>query len=290
MNFVQLIQSRDIVLLDGAMGTELDRRGVSSRARVNLDAPETVIGVHQDYIRAGCHALITNTLTMNRVYIETHQIGIDVAAVNRAGVELARQAAGKGECVLGNLTSTGQLLEPYGSCTRAEAFNAFKEQAGFLAEGGVDAFIIETMYDLREAVCAVGACKEFSLPVIASVAFTTEANGGRTIMGDSAEACARQLADAGADVVGVNCGELDPSQSAVVVSYLKDATSLPILAEPNAGKPQLVGEQTIFDMEPDPFARGVAACREAGATLIGGCCGTTPAHIRAVAEMLGNPV
>ena len=285
VNFLQLVQTRETILLDGAMGTELDRRGLSSRVRANLDDPETVVAVHQDYLRAGCHALITNTLIMNRVYIETHQIGVDVAAVNRAGVELARRAADR-QCVLGNLCSTGQLLEPYGTLAEAEAFAAFAEQAGYLAEGGVDAFIIETMYDLREAVCAVRACKERGLPVIASMAFTTEADGCRTVMGDTAADCARQLAEAGADVIGTNCGDLDPAQMAVVVAHLKEATTLPVLAEPNAGKPQLVDNQTVFDMDPAPFARGVASCRDAGASLIGGCCGTTPAHIGAVAGLL----
>ena len=222
---------------------------------------------------------------MNRVYIETHQIGVDVETVNRAGAELARRAA-DGQWILGNLCSTGQLLEPYGALAEAEAFAAFAEQAKYLAEGGVDAFIIETMYDLREAVCAVRACKERPLPVIVSMAFTTETDGCRTVMGDTAADCARQLADAGADVIGTNCGDLDPAQMAVVVAHLKEATALPVLAEPNAGKPQLVDNQTLFDMDPAPFARGVTACRDAGASLIGGCCGTTPAHIGAVAELL----
>ena len=285
MIFLELVQARDTVLLDGAMGTELARRGLPARAGANLDAPEVVIAVHQDYLRAGCHALITNTLIMNRVYVETHQLDVDVAAVNRAGAELARRAA-DGRPILGNLCSTGQLIEPYGTLTEAEAFDAFAEQAGYLAEGGVDAFIIETMYDLREAVCAVRACKEHALPVIASMAFTTAVGGGRTVMGDTAFDCASQLADAGADVIGANCGDLDPAQMIAVVSHLKEATVLPVLAEPNAGKPQLVDNQTVFDMEPAPFAQGVAACRDAGASLVGGCCGTTPAHIRAVAELL----
>jgi len=286
MDLLQLIEAHDTVLLDGAMGTELGKRGLMSRARANLDAPEAVVEIHQEYIRAGCRALITNTLTMNRVYIETHQVDVDVRDVNLAGARLARQAAAPEVCVLGNLTSTGQLLEPYGTLTEAAAWDAFKEQAGYLAEGGADGFIIETMYDLREAICALCACREFSLPVISSMAFTTETNGGRTMMGDTAADCARQLADAGADVIGTNCGDVDPAQMAVVVSRLREATSLPVLAEPNAGKPRLVGDQTVFDMEPEPFAQGIIQCLEAGARIVGGCCGTTPAHIRAVAELL----
>ena len=189
--------------------------------------------------------------------------------------------------MLGNLSSTGQLLEPYGSYKESQFCDAFTEQAGILAESGVDGFIIETIFDLREALCALLACKEnFSLPVIVSIAFTTVEKGGRTIIGDSAEQCAKSLTDAGADVVGANCGDLDPAQMAVIVSILKSASTLPVLAQPNAGRPKLIGDKTVFEMAPAPFAAGIAECLHAGAGLVGGCCGTSPEHIRAVAGML----
>jgi len=226
---------------------------------------------------------------MNRIYIETHSVGVPVRDVNRAGAELARQAANNGQYVLGDISSTGQLLEPYGTYKESQFYDAFKEQAEILGEAGVDGFVIETMFDLREALCALRACKDnFSLPAIASIAFATEAKGGRTIMGNSAEDCAKSLADAGADVIGANCGDIDPAQMAVVVSLLKSATTLPILAQPNAGKPKLVDDKTVFEMTPAPFAAGIAECLRAGARLVGGCCGTTPEHIRAVAGVLGE--
>jgi 5-methyltetrahydrofolate--homocysteine methyltransferase len=143
------------------------------------------------------------------------------------------------------------------------------------------------MFDLREAACAVRACKDnVSLPVIVSMAFATEEKGGRTMMGNSAEQCAGGLTEAGADAVGANCGDLDPAQMAVVVSLLRSATSLPVLAQPNAGKPKLVGDKTVFEMTPASFAAGIGECLRAGARFVGGCCGTTPEHIRAVAEIL----
>ena len=220
-------------------------------------------------------------------FIETHNVGVSVRDVNKAGAELARQAAGADRYVLGDISSTGQLLEPYGTYKESQFYDAFREQAEILAESGVDGFIIETMFDLREAVCAVRACKEnSSLPVIVSMAFTTEEKGGRTMMGDSAEQCAKSFADAGADAVGANCGDLVPSQMAVVVSLLKSAMSLPVLAQPNAGRPKLVGSETVFEMVPAAFADGIAECVRAGARLVGGCCGTTPEHIRAVAQIL----
>ena len=287
MNLSEVLKNQDILLLDGAMGTQLDKRGLMSRGRNNLDAAEAVLEIHREYAESGSQALTTNTLTMNRIFIETHNVGVSVQEINKAGAELARQAAGDELFVLGDISSTGQLLEPYGTYKESQFHDAFKEQAEVLAESGVDGFIIETVFDLREAVCAVRACKEkCSLPVIVSMTFTTEEKGGRTMMGDSAEQCARSLADVGADAIGANCGDLDPAQMAVVVSHLSAATELSVLAQPNAGKPKLVADKTVFDMAPASFASGIAECLRAGASLVGGCCGTSPDHIRALAEML----
>ena len=268
------------------MGTELDKLGLMSRGENNIAAPDAVLSIHRAYAACGSQSLTTNTLTMNRIYIETHHVDVDVREVNLAGAALARQAASDGQYVLGDMCSTGQLLEPYGTFTEQQFYDAFREQAELLAEGGVDAFLIETMIDLREALCALRACKDAaSLPVMVTMAFSTESNGGRTIMGNSAKDCAQQLADAGADVVGANCGSVDPYQTAEIVSLFKSACSLPILAQPNAGLPRLVGDRTLFDMGPEAFAQGVAECIRAGAQIVGGCCGTTPEHIRAVSEL-----
>ncbi|HUT30990.1 MAG TPA: homocysteine S-methyltransferase family protein [Sedimentisphaerales bacterium] len=287
MSLSELLQSEKIVLLDGAMGTQLDRRGLMSRGRNNLDAPEAVLEIHREYSNCGCNALTTNTLTMNRIYIETHNVGVDVREVNRAGAELAKRAAKGNQYVLGDISSTGQMLEPYGNYKESQFYDAFKEQAEVLAEAGVDGFIIETMFDLREALCALRACKNnFQLPVIVSMAFVTDESGGRTMMGNSAQDCARQLSQVGGDAVGANCGSIDPAQMAAVVSMLKSGTELPVLAQPNAGRPKLVGDQTVFEMAPAAFSAGIRECLNTGARLVGGCCGTTPEHIRVVAASL----
>jgi len=287
VGFLNLLKAKPVVLLDGAMGTELDKKGLMGRGRANLESPDAVLEIHRAYSRCGCDALTTNTLTMNRIYIETHHVDVSVREVNRAGVQLADRAIGCGQYILGDMSSTGQLLQPYGTYTETQFCDAFREQAKVLAEAGVDGFLIETVFDLREAVVALRACKEVSsLPAIVSMAFQTEDKGGRTMMGDTAEQCARQLTGAGADVVGANCGDLDPSQMAKVVARLREATDLPILAQPNAGRPRLVGDKTLFDMAPGPFAEGIAECIRAGARIVGGCCGTGPEHIRAVAEMV----
>ena len=136
MDFLRLLRDKRVVLLDGAMGTQLDRKGLMGRGSVNLDAPQAVLDVHRAYAHSGCDALIANTLTMNRIYIETHNVGVSVAEVNRAGVELAREAAGDRLCVLGDMSSTGQLLEPYGTYRETQFCDAFREQAEVLARPG----------------------------------------------------------------------------------------------------------------------------------------------------------
>jgi len=141
-----VLQRKDVILLDGAMGTELSRHGVKSVANANISDPNTVIEIHNEYLNAGSNAIITNTLTMNRIYIESHQMGIDVGAINRAGASLAVSAAKGRAFVLGNLSSTGQMLEPYGTYTEADFIAAFKEQASYLQNGRLDGFIMQSRF------------------------------------------------------------------------------------------------------------------------------------------------
>ena len=281
MKFRELLQTPGYIMLDGAIGTELDKLGNYTRCENNLTNPENVIRVHKDYISAGSTAIVANTLTMNRIFIETHKLNIDIINVNLAGVKLAREAIGNNGYVLGDLSATGQMLEPYGDCTEKEIFEAFTEQAGILNEGGIDGFIIETMFDLREAVCALKACKKISdMPVLVCIAYNTEEKGGRTIMGNSAAECARILSNEGADAIGANCGNIDPFQMAEIIRILAGSAKLPVIAEPNAGKPKLINGETVFDMNPSTYSDGLAKCMQAGAKILGGCCGTTPDHIR----------
>jgi 5-methyltetrahydrofolate--homocysteine methyltransferase len=289
VNLLKKITEPGITLIDGAMGTELGRRGLTEGGQNCILNPEVVTDIHRQYAAAGAELLITNTLTMNRIYLETHNLDIDVKQVNIKAVELARAAARDGQFVLGDISSTGKLLEPYGEYKEEQFVETFMEQATLLADAGVDGFIIETMIDLREMICAVKACKKVSsLPIIAAVAFATYKSGGRTVMGDTAEQCARRLTEEGVSAVGANCGDLDPLEMAEVVSLLRDATDLPILAEPNAGKPRLEGTRTVFDLGLKDFAAGVLECVSRGATLVGGCCGTTSDHIRALAAGLNH--
>ena len=285
MDLSTFLTKKDLILLDGAMGTQLAERGAVMGGQSNLSHPDTVLAIHKDYAQCGCHILIANTFAMNRAYIETHKV--DVRKVNVAGAQLAKQAAGQGQYILGDMSSSGKLLEPYGELKESAAYEAFAEQAGLLEEGGVDGFIIETMTDLKEALLALRACKEVSaLPVIVTIAFSTPKNGGRTIMGNAAQECAQALTEAGAQVVGANCGDIDPFQMAEIVSAMRSATDLPILAKPNAGRPRVVDNKTVFDMLPGEFVQGIKECISAGATMVGGCCGTSPEHICALADAI----
>jgi 5-methyltetrahydrofolate--homocysteine methyltransferase len=278
-----LLDNERTVFIDGAMGTELARAGVEMGGQANLSHPDAVLAVHRQYVEAGADLIITNTFTMNRVNVESHGIAVDVREVNLAGASLARKAAGAGQYVLGDMGSTGKMLKPHGDLTEEAAFAAYREQAALLIEGGVDGLIVETMFDLREALCALRACKEVGdVPVIVSMTFNTLKSGGRTVMGDTARDCAARLTEAGASAIGTNCGGLDPKEVADIVSWMKEVSPLPLVAQPNAGRPRMVGSETVFDMSPADFASGTRACAEAGARVLGGCCGTSPAHIRAL--------
>jgi 5-methyltetrahydrofolate--homocysteine methyltransferase len=186
------------------------------------------------------------------------------------------------------MSSTGKFLQPYGDYTEQQFFDNAAEQAAILGRAGVDCIIIETMTVVREAAIAVRAAKDATgLPVIGAIAFDPVAGGDfRTMMGDTIEKAVQELAEAGADVIGANCGTIDPVEMSLVIARMRPLTGLPIAAEPNAGKPELTGGEVLFRLTPEEFADGALRCVEAGANLVGGCCGTTPAHIAALRARL----
>ena len=290
MDFRQALKSGRTIIVDGGMGTQLEKRGLElTGAANNISHPETVRQVHEDYAAAGAEVLISNTFSMNPVYIATHHLPMDTAEANKCGVAIAREAAHGGQWVFGDIGPTGQMLQPFGTYTEEDFFQAFRAQVQALADSGVDGLIIETMYDLNEALAALRACREVSdLPVIVSFALSTKSQFGRTMMGQTLADCARAVAAGGGDVVGVNCGDLDPSELAEIIAHLRPEITLPIIVQPNAGKPKLAAGKTFYDMSPEVFAAGVVKCVQAGAQMVGGCCGTTPEHIQAVTAALAG--
>jgi len=277
LTFKEMLAGKKVVLFDGGMGTELAGRGCDMSGASNLTSPEAVLEIHREYSRAGADVLITNTFTMNRINIQARGLDIDVRKVNSAGVKLAKEAAGKEKLVFGDIGPSGQLLEPYGSYTEEQIYENYLEQAAILAEEGADGLIIETFTDLREAVCALKAgMDKTGLPVILSLAFTSTDKGGRTVMGSTVAGAAEAAEEFGASAVGANCGDLDPAEMSVIAEMISDITDLPVMVQPNAGKPKLVSGETRFDMRPEEYAEGVKKSITGGASIVAAAVGPPP--------------
>ncbi|MCF8008790.1 MAG: homocysteine S-methyltransferase family protein [Halanaerobiales bacterium] len=289
MKFLEYIYNNSVTLLDGAMGTELKKRDIMGDFENNINHKDIVKEVHKSYIKAGSKAIITNTFSLNRLYLNKSSKKIDLEKINKEGVKIAKEVAQNDVFVLGDISSTGKLLKPYGEYDKSEFIKVFEEKATYLKESGVDAFIIETMVDLKEAISGLKACKNVSdLPVIVSISFDTLKDGGRTVMGNSVYQTIELLNQEKADIIGANCGSLSPLQLSEIVKVFKDNIDLPIMVKPNAGLPKLQGDQTIYDMGLEEFTEGIMACIDQGASLVGGCCGTTPEHIDFLNKRINN--
>ncbi len=282
---------RRILVADGAMGTELMRRGLPSGTvpeEWNISHPDVVLSIHKSYAEAGADILLTNTFGANRFKLETKGLGKMVGEFNLRGAELARQAAGAQMFVLGDIGPTGQLMAPFGKRNFEEFVKVFSEQAEALAEGGVDGIIIETMMDLEEASAALVAAKKVTrLPVAVSMMFKKDSSGDgfHTVMGTDPRSMVSRLESDGADIIGTNCG-MGIREMTSLVRQIRNGTDLPIIAEPNAGLPQLENGKTIYRESAEEMAAYVTEILSAGVSILGGCCGTTAQHIRKVAEIV----
>ena len=287
--FAEALKSGRILILDGATGTQLAERCGNTGPLTNLEHPDTVKSVHADYKAAGANVVLTNTLTANRISLEHASLADKFEAINKIGARLCREAVGDDCYVAGDMCSTGKFLEPLGEYTEQQFHDNAAEQAKLLADNGVDLILIETMTDVRETAIAVRAAKEATgLCVIASISFDPVADSFRTMMGDTPERAVQELSKAGADVIGSNCGTIDPLEMSRLIEEMRAETDSILIAMPNAGKPELSAGEVIFRLSPEEFADGVAKCVEAGATLVGGCCGTTPDHISALRKRVGG--
>lgn len=275
-----------LLITDGAWGTELQKRGLAVGASPdawNLEHPERVEEVARAYADAGSQVILTNTFRANAVAMRERT---DLDAINRAGVAISRRAAG-GALVFASIGPTGKLLVA-GEVSREEVFAAFTAQAESLAGAGADALLIETMSEIEEAQLAVEAARGTGLPVIASFAFDSGKNKDRTMMGATPEAVAAAMVEAGADGVGANCG-VGVERAVELCRRLHAACALPVWIKPNAGLPTMEGAQIHYATSAEFFASHLAALRAAGASFVGGCCGSTPEFIRAlVAARAGN--
>ncbi len=287
---------RGVFLLDGAMGTQLLARGVevgTCTDYLNVQSPEVVCEVHRAYLDAGSDAVLTNTFGANRYALGRHGLGGEVAAINRAGAKVARRAAGEERYVLGDIGPSGDFLEPLGTLKADELKRAFAEQAKALMAGGVDGLIVETMTALDEVRISIEAAKSAAgnLPVFASMSFDKVGDGFKTMMGVDVESAVAGMLAAGADAVGFNCGtaaldEYVELAEKLVAAAKSASDEVLVFAEPNAGKPELVDGKAVYRVSPEEFAAAAKKIHAAGITIIGGCCGTTPEHIKMVAAQM----
>jgi methionine synthase / methylenetetrahydrofolate reductase(NADPH) len=280
------------ILADGAMGTMLAASGAPLDAAfdtLNIDDPARVMAIHRAYLAAGAELIETNTFSANRFKLHDAGGSLLIESVNRAGVELARTVIAefpdRKVWLAGAVGPLGVRLAPYGRIKRAQAADAFREQITALVKAGVDLLIFETFTDLNEIEQAVLTAREVApeVPIIASMTFTRDA---RTVYGDTPRDVADKLAASGADVIGVNCAN-GPSQIARIARAMRTAQPDKLMiAMPNAGYPEEVGGRMMYPATPEYFAEYGAALRDLGVSIIGGCCGTTPAHIAAIRAAL----
>jgi len=282
------LRQQKILIADGAWGTELAKRGLApgeAPERWNLDRPDAVREIAESYVNAGADIILTNTFGASPIKLA--KAGLDASAeeINRRGAEISRAAAGDETLVFASIGPTGEFMVPVGTLTESELVACFARQARALAQGGANGIVIETFTDLNEAKAALRAVREStSLPVVVSMTYDKGPKGYATMMGVMPHQAAAELENDGADVVGANCGS-GIENIIEIVAALRPATGLPIWAKPNAGLPELIDGKTVFRQSPEHMAARFPDLAKAGAAIIGGCCGSTPDHIRRFVEL-----
>jgi len=294
-DMIDKLKSGKIMVCDGGMGTSLQAMGLElgqAPEEWNISNPIAVKNIHKNFIEAGCNMITTNTFGANRIKLKKVGLEENTNDYNAAGVMLARQAAGDSVYVLGDIGPTGEFLKPVGNYSREEFNEVFFEQAKVLVSSGIDAFIIETMSSLDELEIVINACRKAApIPIIATMTFAKGKKDYRTMAGVSIKDAVENMVLFGCDVIGANCG-CGTEQMIQIISQMRGVLKeikregVFLIAQPNAGMPKLIGGKTIFMETPQDFAAAVPKLIEAGANIIGGCCGTTPEHIRGIAKIV----
>lgn len=276
------------LVIDGAMGTELIKLGLKngeSSALWSETNPGRVMGIHNEYRHAGAQAITTNTFAASPLALR--RVGLEEKAADlcERSVRIARAAAGSDGFVLGDIGPCGEFMEPLGDVTAEELADNVSVQAEAMMRAGVDAFLVETMSDPNEMHHTIMALKPYGVPVFATYTFDRSGSGFRTMMGATPASAIRTAVDAGADAVGANCGNslgLDDYLE-LGKQVVEAADGLPVILQPNAGSPETVGGNTYYSLMPEEMLPWTVRARALGASAIGGCCGTTPDHIRMIA-------
>ena len=286
---IERLVTGGVVITDGAWGTELQAHGLEVGAcpdQWNLSHPELVEEVAHAYVEAGSQIILSNTFGANRFTLDRYHLAEQAAEINRAGARISCRAADRRAKVFASIGPTGIMLM-MGETSPDEVRAAFAEQARALAEGGADGIVLETFSDPAELLLGVAAAKETGLPVVACMVFDSGKDHDRTLMGTTPEQAAEKLTEAGADCVGSNCGQgIEGFVS--ITRRLHAATDRPIWIKANAGLPEIIHDRAVYAQTPGKFAKVVPDLLAAGASFVGGCCGTTPEFIRAVKKELGN--
>jgi len=284
------LAKKRIVLLDGGFGSELIRHGFAQGdcpEAWNVTKPDIIQAIHRSYFEAGADAVTANSFGGNPIKLAAHGLERRCYELNKAAAEAANAVKPAGRFVGGSIGPTGRFLKPQGPFTGPEFEAAFAEQVRGLADGRADFLIVETQYDLREALCAVrGARKASSLPVFVTMTFNRVPRGFFTLMGNGVAACLDALEKEAVPAVGSNC-TLDSGEMAALVKEMRALTSLPLIAQANAGKPAIAEDgRVVYSQGLDDYAKHVPEMAANGANFIGGCCGTDPDYIRRMAELL----
>jgi 5-methyltetrahydrofolate--homocysteine methyltransferase len=283
--FLDRLQSGKVLVLDGATGTNLQRRGLPVGTPSDfwvLDNPDAVLQLYREFVEAGSDIILTNTFGSSRLHLGHAGLADRFEASNRKAVELAFQAtAGTGTLVAGSLGPLGEMLQPFGPLAEADAEAAYAEQARVLSEAGVDLLVIETQFDLNEAKAAIRGARSVSdLPIVCSFSYD---RGTRSMMGVKPSQVARELAECGVSALGINCGR-SLEDNVKALAELRASTELPVWFKPNAGMPRTTEtHELIYDVTPEMMGAQVQVWAQAGARLVGGCCGTSPEHLAAIA-------
>jgi 5-methyltetrahydrofolate--homocysteine methyltransferase len=287
---IEQLLHRAPVITDGAWGTQLQARGLEPGEVPdlwNLSHPREVASVARAYVEAGSQIILTNTFGANRFRLMDADAADRVKQINAAGVALSREAAGNDTLVFASIGPSGKLLMS-GDVTEDELIEGFAEQANVLAEAKPDGLVIETMQDLAEARIAVQAAKATGLPVVGSMVFDSGKELDRTMMGTTPEQAAAGLVDAGADVIGANCGQGIAGFASICTRLKAAAQGRPVWIKANAGLPVMKDGKAVYATTAEDFASHVPAVLAAGASFIGGCCGTAPDFIRGIARLLNR--
>ena len=284
-----IIQER-IVLLDGGFGTELIARGFPQGAcpeTWNMEKPEIVKEIHKSYFDAGSDVVLTNSFGGSKIKLESYGQSGRCYELNLAAGQIADKTKPEGKFVAGSMGPIGKFLKPAGEYDEQAFEDAYAEQARGLSDGGVDFLLIETQYDLKEALCALrGARKVTDKPVFVTMTFTKGPRGYFTIMGNSVGQCVGELEKEAVPVIGTNC-TLNSEEMVGIIRLLREATSLPLIAQANAGKPSVSSEGEVsYEQTVEDYLRFIPQMIQNGANLIGGCCGTNPEYIKPMAEII----